>query len=89
MYNGHDDVTLDVVQEDVAHQDGAGVDEHTRVRPGSERCRMSVEVIKLFCSYFTIIDPLTLVSEMSHDILMSVRLQSCNQNLQGVSLRGG
>ena len=26
---------------------------------------------------------------VSHDILMSVRLQSCNQNLQGVSLRGG
>ena len=36
MYDGHDDVILDVVQEDVAHQDGAGVDEHTWVRLGSE-----------------------------------------------------
>ena len=36
LYDGHYDVTLDEVQEDVAHQDGAGEDEHTGVRPGSE-----------------------------------------------------
>ena len=46
LYDGHDDVILDVVQEDVAHQDGAGVDEHTGVRPGSEYKTLSYSQLR-------------------------------------------
>ena len=70
LYDGHDDVTLDVVQEDVAHQDGAGVDKHTRVRPGSEISRsgdMTQLSFELNCSCYAV-----LLSTVSYRYLSTV-----------------
>ena len=40
LYDGHDDVALNVVQQDVAQEDGAGVDQNTPVGLGSDiKCR--------------------------------------------------